>query len=66
MTGNAVHRDEIAAEAAVSYANCDVIALAQFNSHNVAPLVAGCTGKIILTTPDRALTLLNRRIAGAG
>jgi hypothetical protein len=66
LTGNAVHRDEIAAEAAVRYANCDVIALAQFNSPSVAPLVAGCTGKIVLTTPDSALTLLNRRIAVAG
>jgi Asp/Glu/hydantoin racemase len=64
--GDAARHDTIAAEAAVRLADCDVIALAQFSLARAAPLVAARTGKPVLTTPDSAVTLLHRRIAGAG
>jgi Asp/Glu/hydantoin racemase len=64
--GDAARHDEIAVEAAARLVDCDAIALAQFSLARVAPLVAARTGKPVITTPDSAVTLLKRRVAGAG
>ncbi|MCO6418875.1 aspartate/glutamate racemase family protein [Siccirubricoccus sp. KC 17139] len=62
--GDAAEHDRLAAEAAKSLADCDVIALAQFSLARAAPLVAAATGKPVFTTPDSAVRKL-KRLLGA-
>ncbi|WP_149538610.1 aspartate/glutamate racemase family protein [Siccirubricoccus phaeus] len=62
--GDAAAHDRLAAEAATSLADCDVIALAQFSLARAAKLVAEATGKPVFTTPDSAVRKL-RRLLGA-
>jgi hypothetical protein len=58
--GDLERHDQLAAEAALALAECDVIALAQFSLARAAPLVAVATGKPVLTTPDSAVRKLRR------
>ena len=50
--------DRLAAEAARSLNDCDIIALAQFSLARAADAVAAATGKPVLTTPDSAVRRL--------
>ena len=63
--GDAAAHDRLAAEAASSLADCDVIALAQFSLSSAAPLVADATGRPVLTTPDSAVRKLRHLLAPA-
>ena len=58
--GDFAEHDRLAAEAARSLADCDVIALAQFSLARAAPLVAEATGRPVFTTPDSAVRKLRR------
>ncbi len=58
--GDGARHDHLAAEAARTLTNCDVIALAQFSLARAAPAVAAATGKTVLTTPDSAVRKLRR------
>ncbi|MCR0983686.1 aspartate/glutamate racemase family protein [Roseomonas populi] len=60
--GDGEAHDRLAAEAARSLTDCDVIALAQFSLARAAPLVAATTGKPVLTTPDSAVRALKARL----
>lgn len=61
--GNGAEHDRLAAEAARSLAECDVIALAQFSLARAADAVAAATGKPVLTTPGSAIRKLRRLLA---
>jgi hypothetical protein len=63
--GDAAAHDRLAAEAARSLGSCDVIALAQFSLSSAATLVAGATGRTVLTTPDSAVRRLRRLLLPA-
>lgn len=54
------HDRAAAATAATAFAECDVIALAQFSLSSAADAVARATGKPVLTTPDSAVRKLRR------
>ena len=58
--GDFAEHDRLAAEAARSLADCDVIALAQFSLARAAPLVSEATGRPVFTTPDSAVRKLRR------
>lgn len=62
--GDIEAHDRLAAQAARSLADCDVIALAQFSLARAAPAIAAATGRPVLTTPDSAVQKL-RRLLGA-
>lgn len=61
--GDGVRHDRLAAEAARTLTDCDVIALAQFSLARAAPAVAAATGKTVLTTPDSAVRKLRRLLS---
>ena len=58
--GDGARHDRLAAEAATSLMDCDVIALGQFSLARAAPAVAAATGKTVLTTPESAIRKLRR------
>ncbi len=60
--GEAAEHDRLAAAAAGSLADCDVIALGQFSLARAAAAVAAATGKTVLTTPDSAIRKLRRLV----
>ena len=60
--GDTARHDRLAAEAALSLAETDVIALAQFSLARAAQAVAQATGKQVLTTPDSAIRKLRRML----
>ncbi len=60
--GDGAEHDRLAAEAARSLADCDVIALGQFSLARAAAAVAQATGKPVLTTPDSAIRKLRREL----
>ncbi len=53
--GDRTTHDRLVTEAARELADCDVIALAQYSMAPAAALVAGATGRPVLTTPDSAV-----------
>lgn len=61
--GDLAGHDRIAAEAARSLADCDVIALAQFSLSRAAEAVAEATGRKVLTTPASAVRKLKALLA---
>jgi hypothetical protein len=63
--GDGVGHDQAALCAAAALVDCDVIALAQFSLARAAPLIAAATGRTVLTTPDSAVRLLQRRLLPA-
>lgn len=62
--GDGAEHDRLAAEAAKSLVDCDVIALGQFSLARAAAEVAQATGKPVLTTPDSAIRKLRRLVGG--
>ena len=58
--GDGQEHDRIALAASRQFANCDVIALAQFSLARAADAIARATGKPVLTTPDSAVRKLRR------
>jgi len=58
--GDGAEHDRLAADAALTLAECDAIALAQFSLARAAPAVARATGKPVLTTPGSAVRKLRR------
>jgi hypothetical protein len=62
--GDGAGHDRAAAEGARTLAGAEVIALAQFSLARAAPAVAAATGKPVFTTPDTAVALLRRLLAG--
>jgi Asp/Glu/hydantoin racemase len=62
--GDGAEHDRLAAEAARTLADCDVIALGQFSLARAAAAVAQATGKPVLTTPDSAIRKLRRLMRG--
>lgn len=56
--GNVEDHDRLAADAARTLADCDVIALAQFSLARVAARVAEACGKPVVTTPESAVRKL--------
>jgi Asp/Glu/hydantoin racemase len=61
--GDGAEHDRLAAEAAATLADCDVIALGQFSLARSATAVAQATGKPVLTTPESAIRKLRRLLA---
>ena len=61
--GDGDRHDRLAADAARSLADADVIALAQFSLARAARAVEQATGKRVLTTPDSAIRKLRRMLA---
>ncbi len=62
-SGDLEEHDRLAAEAARSLADCDVIALAQFSLARAAARVAHVCGKPLVTTPDSAVRKLFEEVA---
>jgi hypothetical protein len=60
--GDGETHDRLAAAAALTLADCPVIALAQFSLARAAERVAAATGKRVLTTPDCAVAALRQRL----
>jgi hypothetical protein len=58
--GDPDEHDAAAVRAAAAFADCDVIALAQFSLAQAAGAMAAATGKAVLTTPDSAVRKLRR------
>jgi len=56
--GDRAEHDRLVVQAARELRDCDVIALAQYSMAPAADLVAGATGRRVLTTPDSAVTKL--------
>jgi hypothetical protein len=61
--GDGPRHDRLAADAAGSLVDCDVIALAQFSLARAATAVADATGKQVLSTPDSAVRKLKRLLS---
>lgn len=61
--GDGARHDRLAAEAASTLHDCDVIALGQFSLARAAAAVAAATGKRVLTTPESAIRKLRRLLA---
>ncbi len=61
--GDGAEHDRLAAEAAKSLRDCDVIALAQFSLSRAANAVASASGRPVLTTPDSAVRKLKSLLA---
>jgi Asp/Glu/hydantoin racemase len=64
--GDTEQHDGRAARAALSLADCDVIALAQFSLARSAPRVQLATKRPVLTTPHSAVRKLKRLLLDAG
>jgi Asp/Glu/hydantoin racemase len=64
--GECAEHDRLAAEAARSFTDCSVIALAQFSLARAAKAVGDAAGRPVLTTPESAvrkmMLLLERRL----
>ncbi|MBC9178659.1 arylsulfatase [Pseudoroseomonas ludipueritiae] len=58
--GDTGTHNRLAAEAASTLSDCDVIALAQFSLASAAPAIAAATGKPVMTTPDSAVRKMRR------
>ncbi|MGO4570363.1 aspartate/glutamate racemase family protein [Microvirga sp. 2TAF3] len=61
--GDGPEHDRLAAEAATSLHDCDVVALAQFSLARAADAVAAACAKPVLTTPDSAVRKLRALLA---
>jgi hypothetical protein len=64
--GDFTTHNQLAAEAARGFDDCDVIALAQFSLARAATAVGDATGKPVLTTPDCAVRKLRRLMSVEG
>lgn len=62
--GDVATHNRLAAEAASTLTDCDVIALAQFSLASAAPAIAAATGKTVMTTPDSAVRKMRRLLGG--
>jgi hypothetical protein len=62
--GDGEAHDALAARAAETLADCDLIVLAQFSLARAAASVARSTGLKVLTTPDCAVRKLRRLLVG--
>jgi hypothetical protein len=56
--GDRAEHDRLVVEASKDLAGCDLIALAQYSMAPAAALVAGASGRPVLTTPDSAVLKL--------
>jgi hypothetical protein len=61
--GDRAEHDRLVAEASRDLRDCDLIALAQYSMAPAAALVAEASGRPALTTPDSAVTKLQRMLA---
>ena len=62
--GDPARHDQLAAEAAMELAGCDVILLGQFSLARAAKAVAAATGLPVVTTPDSAVRRLKALLLG--
>ena len=63
--GDRAGHDRLVTEASKALADCDVIALAQYSMAPAAEAVAQATGRLVLTTPDSAVSKLKRMLMPA-
>jgi Asp/Glu/hydantoin racemase len=61
--GDRVEHDRLVAQASRDLRDCDLIALAQYSMAPAAALVAGASGRPVLTTPDSAVLKLKGLLA---
>ena len=61
--GDRATHDRLVVEASRELRDCDLIALAQYSMAPAAELVAGATGRPVLTTPDSAVMKLKEMLA---
>jgi Asp/Glu/hydantoin racemase len=60
QSGNAAEHDRIAADAAATLRDIDVLVLCQFSLARAAQVIAPVAGRSVLTTPDSAVAKLKR------
>ena len=62
--GDRAEHDRLVVQASIDLAGCDLIALAQYSMAPAAALVAGASGRAVLTTPDSAVMKLKEMLRG--
>src|ERR1700754_481166 len=60
--GDRAEHDRLVVQASKDLRDCEVVALAQYSMAPAADLVAGATGRPVLTTPDSAVTKLKKML----
>lgn len=60
--GRADEHDQIVAEAAAQFEDCDALMLAQYSTASAARLIRAIPGRTVLTSPDTAVELLKKRL----